>query len=80
MLRTRFMLCVNLVQHLAPNIHWWDQDTSFSIDRLRRDVGFEPVETTASMLARAHDWWRAADRSATHYDWSTEDQILSMIS
>lgn len=80
MLRTRFMLCINLVQHLAPNIHWWDQDTSFSIDRLRRDVGFEPVETTASMLARAHDWWRAADRSATNYDWSTEDQILSMIS
>ena len=33
---------INLVQHLAPNIHWWDQDTSFSIDRLQTDVGGHP--------------------------------------
>ena len=58
MLRTRFMLCINLVQHLAPNIHWWDQDTSFSIDRLQTDVGWTPEHTTASMLDRAHTWWR----------------------
>jgi nucleoside-diphosphate-sugar epimerase len=79
MLRTRFMLCINLVQHLAPNIHWWDQDTSFSIDRLRHDVGFEPTETTASMLRRAHGWWADVDRGAVAYDWSTEDQILAML-
>ena len=79
MLRTRFMLCINLVQHLAPNIHWWDQDTSFSIDRLRHDVGFEPGETTASMLERAHTWWAGDAGPATSYDWTTEDQILAML-
>ncbi|MEM9463761.1 MAG: SDR family oxidoreductase [Actinomycetota bacterium] len=79
MLRTRFMLCINLVQHLAPNIHWWDQDTAFSIDRLRHDVGFEPAETTSSMIERAHAWWASDDRSETAYDWTTEAQILAMI-
>ena len=79
MLRTRFMLCINLVQHLAPNIHWWDQDTAFSIERLRADVGFEPSETTATMLERAHAWWAGADGPSTDYDWTTEDQILTML-
>ncbi|MEM9201431.1 MAG: SDR family oxidoreductase [Actinomycetota bacterium] len=79
MLRTRFMLCINLVQHLAPNLHWWDQDTSFSIERLRHDVGFEPTETTASMLQRAHAWWAESDQATTSYDWTTEDQILAML-
>ena len=79
MLRTRFMLCINLVQHLAPNIHWWNQDTSFSIDRLRHDVGFEPTETTASMVDRAHDWWHTAEQPDDRYDWTTEDQILTML-
>ncbi len=79
LLRTRFLLCINLVQHLAPNIHWWDQDTSFSIDRLRADVGFEPSETTASMLDRAHAWWAGADNADLAYDWTTEDQILAML-
>ena len=79
MLRTRFMLCINLVQHLAPNIHWWDQDTSFSIDRLQTDVGWTPEHTTASMLDRAHTWWRDSDRADTAYDWTTEDQILATL-
>ena len=79
MLRTRFMLCINLVQHLAPNVHWWNQDTSFSIDRLQTDVGWTPEHTTASMLDRAHTWWRDSDRADTAYDWTTEDQILAML-
>lgn len=74
------MLCINLVQHLAPNIHWWNQDTSFSIDRLRNDVGFEPQETTESMLDRAHTWWAGSTNADLAYDWTTEDQILSMSS
>ena len=79
MLRTRFMLCINLVQHLAPNIHWWDQDTSFSIDRLRADTGWEPEHTTASMLDRAHGWWAGSQRADADYDWTTEDQILGLL-
>ncbi len=79
LLRTRFMLCINLVQHLAPNVHWWDQDTSFSIDRLRADTDWTPREDTASMLVRAHEWWARSGREAFEYDWTTEDQILAQL-
>lgn len=79
MLRTRFMLCSNLVQQLAPNVHWWDQDTSFSIDRLQADTAWTPQETTVSMLAKAHAWWAASANAAHEYDWTTEDQILEQV-
>ena len=79
MLRTRFMLCINLVQHLAPNIHWWNQDTSFSIERLCADTDWRPRHTTASMLDGAHDWWRSSPNAGIEYDWTTEDQILTML-
>ena len=78
-LRTRFMLCLNMVQQLAPNIHWWNQDTVFNTDRLRSDVGWEPTETTESMLARTYDWWQSSDNAGFEYDWSTEEQIRSLI-
>jgi len=77
LLRTRFMLCINLVQHLAPNVHWWDQDTSFSIDRLRADTEWVPQENTASMLVKAHEWWANSTNAGFDYDWTTEDQILA---
>lgn len=80
LLRTRFMLCVNLVQHLAPNVHWWNQDTSFSIDRLRTDTDWAPRETTASMLDKAHTWWAGSENAHHEYDWTTEDQILAQLS
>lgn len=76
LLRTRFMLCLNLVQQLAPNIHWWNQDTSFSIERLRTDTGWYPEHTTATMLDRAHRWWVDSPAVDRAFDWSTEDQIL----
>ena len=73
------ILCLNMVQQLAPNIHWWNQDTVFSTDRLRLEVGWEPTETTESMLERTHDWWQSSDNAGFEYDWSTEDQIRSLI-
>ena len=42
-------------------------------------VGWTPQHTTASMLDRAHTWWRNSDRADTAYDWTTEDQILAML-
>ncbi len=78
-LRTRFMLCLNMVQQLAPNVHWWNQDTVFSTDRLRADVGWAPEQTTESMLARTYEWWQGSENATLEYDWSTEEQIRSLI-
>ena len=79
MLRTRFLLCLNLIQQLAPNIHWWDQDTVFGINRLRSDIGWVPTETTESMLDRAYRWWHDSGGVDFAYDWDAEDRILAMI-
>jgi len=80
LLRTRFMLCLNLVQQLAPNLHWWDQDTTFSIDRLRDDVGWVPSHTAASMLERTYQWWSDSGRADHQYDWTAEDQLVALLS
>ena len=79
MLMRRFQIA-QLVQHLAPNIHWWNQSTVFSIDRLRNDVGWEPQYDLASMASQTYDWFCATGLDETaEYDWSLEDQILAHI-
>ncbi len=77
LLLRRFQIA-QLVQHLAPNIHWWDQSTVFSIDRLRTDIGWEPQHNLQSMTEHTYQWFcdTGLDRSAT-YDWGLEDDILA---
>ena len=77
-LRRRFQVA-QLVQHLAPNIWWWNRDTVFSIDRLRSDIGWEPGHDLASMFEHTFDWYQRSGRAeadATRYDWSFEDALL----
>ena len=77
LLRRRFQVA-QLVQHLAPNIHWWDRSVVFGIDRLRDDTGWEPQHDFGSMVEDTYDWFCRAglDRSRT-YDWDLEDAILA---
>ncbi len=79
LLRSRFLLGLNLVPHLAPNLHWWNQDTTFNIERLATDIGWRPRHTAASMLDRAFAWWQNSGGVDHPYDWSTEDQILAQV-
>ena len=74
--RQRFQLS-QLVQHLAPNIHRWDQSTVFSIDRLRTDIGWEPEHTFASMVDDTYRWWSGTDLPSQEHDWTFEDNLLA---
>jgi len=79
MLRRRFQVA-QLVQHLAPNIWWWDRSTVFSIDRLRADIGWEPGHDLVSMFEHTYEWYRRSGRAeadGTRFDWSFEDALLS---
>lgn len=76
--RQRFQLS-QLVQHLAPNIHRWNQSTVFSIDRLRADVGWEQQHTFASMVDDTYRWWHDAGLVDRPHDWSFEDNLLDVI-
>jgi len=75
--RQRFQLS-QLVQHLAPNIHHWNQSTVFSIDRLRTDIGWEPQHTFASMAEDTFRWWRDAGLADQPHDWTFEDNLLAV--
>jgi nucleoside-diphosphate-sugar epimerase len=75
--RTRYQLAT-LVQKLAPNLHRWNRSVVFGIDRLRRDIGWEPEYTFASMVEQTYDWWCRAGRDRTQeFDFSFEDQLLA---
>lgn len=77
--RQRYQLAT-LVQKLAPNVHRWDRSTVFSIDRLRRDIGWEPEYSFRGMVEQTYEWFcrEGLDRSR-EFDWSLEDQLLGLV-
>ncbi len=77
MMRRRFEVA-QLVQHLAPNIHWWNRSTVFGVDRLRTEIGWEPRHDLRSMIEDTYEWFRRAglDRSR-QFDWGFEDELLA---
>jgi nucleoside-diphosphate-sugar epimerase len=70
----------SLIQRLNPQLHHWNHNTVFSIDRLREDVGFEPDFTFASAVAHTFEWFmREGLDKVREYDWSWEDQLIDMV-
>lgn len=79
MLRRRFQIA-QLVQHLAPNIHWWNQSTMFSIDRLRDETGWAPTYDFAGAAEQTYEWFRSAGLdTGVERDWTFEDQLLTRL-
>lgn len=74
----RFQLA-QLVQHLAPNIHWWNANTMFSIDRLRADTGWAPSHDVASAVADTYDWYRRSGMADRELDWGFEDALIDLV-
>lgn len=72
----RFMLSC-LVQRIAPNIHRWNRNVVFGIDRLRREVGWEPEVTFPVAVEETYRWFvdsgRAEGRS---FDFGWEDTLI----
>lgn len=78
-LRRRFQVA-QLVQHLAPNIHWWDQSTVFSTELLRSEIGWEPQHTLESMVEHTYRWFVDEGLHRGHAtDWEFEDQLLETV-
>jgi nucleoside-diphosphate-sugar epimerase len=74
----RFMLTM-LVQQIAPNIHYWDRNVIFSVEKLRRDVGWEPELTFPAAVERTWRWYHAAGLPETQeFDFSFEDELIRM--
>lgn len=75
--RRRFQLSM-LVQKIAPNLHRWDRNVVFGIDRLRRDIGWEPEYTFRSMVEHTYEWFRRVGLDTSlQLDFTFEDQLLA---
>jgi len=75
---SRFMLSF-LVQRLAPNIHHWNRNVVFGVDRLRRDVGWEPEFTFPAAVEHTWEWFRREGLDKRDFDFGWEDQLLRQV-
>lgn len=75
----RFMLTM-LVQQIAPNIHHWDRSVLFSVDKLRRHVGWEPELTFPASVERTWRWYQSEGlHESGEFDFSFEDELVRMV-
>lgn len=69
-----------LIQRLAYYIHRWNDSVVFSIDRLRRDVGFEPSYGFRAMVEATYEWYLAEGLDKTQqFDFSKEDELIASL-
>ena len=70
----------SLVQRLNPQLHHWNHNTVFSIERMREDFGFTPDYTFATAVEQTYEWFRreGLDKVRT-YDFGWEDQLIQRI-
>ena len=74
----RFMLTM-LVQQIAPNIHHWDRSVLFSVDKLRRHVGWEPELTFPRAVEHTWRWYQGEGLDKTQtFDFAFEDELIRM--
>lgn len=75
----RFMLTM-LVQQIAPNIHRWDRSALFSIDKLRRHVGWEPELTFPAAVERTWRWYQGEGLpESQRFDFRFEDELIRLV-
>lgn len=68
-----------LVQRLGT-AYRWNEHLLFSIDRARRDLGWEPEYTFESAVAQTYAWFVDTGRSArAEFDWTFEDGLLDRL-
>jgi nucleoside-diphosphate-sugar epimerase len=74
----RFMLTM-LVQQIAPHIHGWSRHAIFSIDKLRRHVGWEPELSFPRAVEKTYSWYQSTDRSTSQtFDFAFEDHLIRL--
>ena len=52
----------------------------YSVDRLRRDVGWVPEYTFPATAEQTYDWYRReAIHDSTSFDFAFEDQLMELV-
>ena len=69
-----------LVQKLQPNLHRWNQSVLFSVDRLKRDLGWAPEYTFQAAVEQTYEWFlREGLHETRDFDFTFEDQLLERL-
>jgi nucleoside-diphosphate-sugar epimerase len=66
----------------SPIVHWLEATRGsmvFSIEKARRDLGWEPSFTLVEALADSYEWFRTGGRDRYSYDFAQDDAILAEI-
>ena len=79
--RTKALFQVSrIIQRLAPNLHHWNRNVVFGIDRLAQDVGWRPEYTFRAAVEQTWQWMLAEGLTDTlDFDFSFEDELLEEI-
>jgi len=79
--RSRSLFQINrIVQRLAPHIHHWNRSVLFSVDRLRRDTGWEPQLNFRAAVEHTWEWMQATGRDRSlEFDFDFEDELIARI-
>ena len=77
---TALFQVARIVQRLAPNLHHWNRNVIFGIDRLARDVGWRPEYTFRAAAEQTWQWMQAEGLpERLDFDFSFEDDLLEQI-
>jgi nucleoside-diphosphate-sugar epimerase len=69
-----------ILPRLAPHLHHWNRSVFFSIERLRRDIGWEPEYTFPAAAAQTWEWMQREGLDRTRdFDFSFEDELIAKL-
>ncbi len=69
-----------IIQRIAPNIHHWDRNVIFSVERLARDTGWRPEYTFRGAVEQTWEWMQSTGRcEQLSFDFGFEDRLIEHI-
>jgi nucleoside-diphosphate-sugar epimerase len=69
-----------IIQRIAPHIHHWNRSVFFSIDQLKRDVGWEPELCFRGAVEQTWEWMQLSGRDKSlKFDFDFEDRLIERI-
>ncbi len=69
-----------LIQRVAPYIHPWNESTLFSIERLKKDIDWQPAYSFPEAVAQTWKWFCDSALPGTlGFDYAPEDELLERL-
>lgn len=69
-----------IIQRIAPNVHHWDRNVFFSIERLKADVGWSPEYSFRGAVEQTWEWMQSSGRDRSlDFDYGFEDELIARI-